>query len=104
MSQNLLDPDATLCYLPYSTIEVVFNHEQLWGNLQNHHPAVIYYDLEDTYLWRPFLTAKPNPIDSFIFIAPSTRDKAWYAYSLYIYDLKKKLCSKPGVADAIFFC
>lgn len=74
--KNLLDPDATLCYLPYSSIEVVFNNGQLWGNLQNHHPAVIYYDITDPYLWRPFLTEKPNPIDSFIFIAPSTRDKA----------------------------
>lgn len=74
--KHLLDPMSTLAYVPYSSIEVIFNHEQLWGNMQNHHPAVIAYDLEDPYLWRPFLTEKPTSIDSLIFIAPSTRDKS----------------------------
>lgn len=33
--------------VPYETIEVVFNGVQLWGNLCNHHPTCIYFDMED---------------------------------------------------------
>ncbi|KAL8433568.1 hypothetical protein ACSSS7_003787 [Eimeria intestinalis] len=39
--RDLLKPDSTLSYVPYSSIEVVFNNFQLWGNLQNLHPACI---------------------------------------------------------------
>lgn len=52
---HLSIPGKTLVYLPYSSIEVVFNDKQLWGNLQNHHPACISYDLEKNTEWKPFL-------------------------------------------------
>jgi centrosomal protein CEP76 len=46
--QSLLDPESTLVdWLPYSSIEVVFNTSNLWANRQNHHPACINYDLDD---------------------------------------------------------
>ncbi|CDR93984.1 Sma protein, putative [Babesia bigemina] len=53
--KELLVPGSTLVFLPYSSIEVVFNDKQLWGNVQNHHPACITYDLEAPEDWRPFL-------------------------------------------------
>jgi centrosomal protein CEP76 len=50
-------------WLPYDSIEVVFNRENLWANHQNHHPAAIMYDLEGTDkdeepTWLPFLSEK----------------------------------------------
>lgn len=39
---------ATLVdWLPYDSIDVVFNADQLWANHQNHHPACITYTFED---------------------------------------------------------
>eukprot|EP00922_Rhytidocystis_sp_ex-Travisia-forbesii_P007453 GHVS01010881.1.p1 GENE.GHVS01010881.1~~GHVS01010881.1.p1 ORF type:complete len:1534 (-),score=185.84 GHVS01010881.1:14-4615(-) len=74
--RELLEPDLTLAFVPYSSIEVMFNNSQLWGNLQNHHPACITYDLENEWKWRPFLFEQPAPIDANILIAPPTRDRA----------------------------
>ena len=34
-------------WLPYDSIDVVFNADQLWANHQNHHPACITYTFED---------------------------------------------------------
>ncbi|PHJ25782.1 c2 domain-containing [Cystoisospora suis] len=73
--KTLLDPSKTLSYLPYSSIEVVFNNFQLWGNLQNHHPACITYDMEDEWKWRPLLMEPADPIDSDVLLAPPIRDK-----------------------------
>ena len=39
------------CY----SVEVIFNNEQLYGNLQNHHPGCIMYDLENPVYWSPFI-------------------------------------------------
>jgi len=33
-------------WLPYDSIDVVFNSENVWANHQNHHPACISYDFE----------------------------------------------------------
>merc|ERR1712110_1064920 len=33
-------------WLPYDSIDVVFNNEVLYANRQNHHPACITYDFE----------------------------------------------------------
>ncbi|KAK1937449.1 putative Sma protein [Babesia divergens] len=60
---HLLIPKETLIYVPYSSIEVIFNDKQLWGNLQNHHPACITYDLERPDEWKPFLKV---PLDDSI--------------------------------------
>ncbi|CEL94610.1 unnamed protein product [Vitrella brassicaformis CCMP3155] len=60
----LLIPEETFVPVPYSTVEVVFNHEQLWGNLQNANPGVITYDFEDEWKWRAFLATPATPITS----------------------------------------
>ncbi|KAL8453464.1 hypothetical protein Emag_001837 [Eimeria magna] len=73
--RDLLKPDSTLSYVPYSSIEVVFNNFQLWGNLQNLHPACITYDFEDLWKWRPLLTEPADPIETDIIIATPIRDK-----------------------------
>lgn len=45
-----------LVALPYESLEVVFNGQQLWGNLCNHHPSCIMFDMEDDpQSWRPLL-------------------------------------------------
>merc|ERR1712107_866731 len=39
--------DGTLVnYLPYESIDVIFNMHNLWANHQNHHPALITYDFD----------------------------------------------------------
>ena len=34
----------------------VFNDKNLWGNLQNEHPAFIYYDFEVKWQWKELLS------------------------------------------------
>lgn len=47
--QDLLQEDSTLVdWLPYDSIDIVFNNQNIWANHQNHHPACITYDLEDS--------------------------------------------------------
>eukprot|EP00928_Gymnodinium_smaydae_P005861 TRINITY_DN1202_c0_g1_i1.p1 TRINITY_DN1202_c0_g1~~TRINITY_DN1202_c0_g1_i1.p1 ORF type:complete len:1308 (-),score=293.17 TRINITY_DN1202_c0_g1_i1:163-3918(-) len=44
---DMLKSDTLVSWLPYDSIDVVFNHENLWANRQNHHPACILYDFPD---------------------------------------------------------
>ncbi|SBT39298.1 centrosomal protein CEP76, putative (CEP76) [Plasmodium ovale wallikeri] len=74
----LIDYENTLAYVPYTSIEIVFNDEQLYGNMQNHHPACILYDLENNYHWRPFLDHSPIPIKNEITISTPLSDKLSY--------------------------
>lgn len=58
----LLKPKTIVNWLPYETIEVVFNDKHLWANRQNHHPAAIMYDLRGSTCagnaaWQPL----PSP-------------------------------------------
>eukprot|EP00397_Hematodinium_sp_SG-2012_P000037 GEMP01000037.1.p1 GENE.GEMP01000037.1~~GEMP01000037.1.p1 ORF type:complete len:2410 (+),score=521.09 GEMP01000037.1:90-7319(+) len=55
--------------LPYKTIEVMFNHANLWANLQHQNPGSIYYDV-----WNPMYWYKFAPSDSFSFTAHFARD------------------------------
>mmetsp|Transcript_39243 Transcript_39243/g.98745 ORF Transcript_39243/g.98745 Transcript_39243/m.98745 type:complete len:1294 (-) Transcript_39243:41-3922(-) len=42
---NLCEEDVTLVdWLPYDSIDIVFNMDNLWANRQNHHPACITYN------------------------------------------------------------
>ncbi|EZG44341.1 C2 domain protein [Gregarina niphandrodes] len=72
----LLAPAAELCsfelasWLPYATLETFFNNEQVYGNLQNADPTVIYYDVESPYQWRPLLGQAVAPVDTDVFISP----------------------------------
>lgn len=45
--------------LPFGSIDVIFNHKNIWGNLQNPNPAVIWYHIHDNTKWIP-LIADPN--------------------------------------------
>ncbi|SBS85622.1 centrosomal protein CEP76, putative (CEP76) [Plasmodium ovale curtisi] len=77
----LVDYENTLAYVPYTSIEIVFNDEQLYGNMQNHHPACILYDLENNYHWRPFLDHSPIPIKNEITISTPLSDKLSVKYT-----------------------
>uniref|UniRef100_A0A3B0N2V6 C2 domain containing protein, putative n=1 Tax=Theileria annulata TaxID=5874 RepID=A0A3B0N2V6_THEAN len=69
--QDLIIPFETLVHLPYSSIETVFNNKQLWGNIQNHHPSCILYDLEDPLQWKPFLKVPlQDELSQYIQITP----------------------------------
>mmetsp|Transcript_44166 Transcript_44166/g.127526 ORF Transcript_44166/g.127526 Transcript_44166/m.127526 type:complete len:1295 (-) Transcript_44166:231-4115(-) len=57
---------ALVDWLPYDSIDVVFNDTNLWANRQNHHPACITYNFEEITDevtcenpgWFPFLAPK----------------------------------------------
>ncbi|KAL7068197.1 C2 domain-containing protein [Cryptosporidium serpentis] len=65
-----------ISYVPYSSIEIIFNHRQVWGNLGNHHPALISYDLNNSYRWRAFCGSKPDTIFSNLIIEPPLQGRA----------------------------
>ncbi|CAE7368479.1 DRC7 [Symbiodinium natans] len=46
--RKMLQDDALVTWLPYDSIEVVFNDKNAWANRQNHHPACITYDFDET--------------------------------------------------------
>ena len=46
---ELLGDQSLVDWLPYDSIDVVFNKSQLWANRQNVHPACISYNLEDSF-------------------------------------------------------
>jgi len=54
---NLLVEDNLVDWLPYDSIEFVFNEENVYCNRQNHHPACITYDLDEQAekRWSPML-------------------------------------------------
>mmetsp|Transcript_78620 Transcript_78620/g.206948 ORF Transcript_78620/g.206948 Transcript_78620/m.206948 type:complete len:544 (-) Transcript_78620:201-1832(-) len=60
---NLLQEGETLVdWLPYDSIDVVFNSENLWSNRQNHHPACITFNFDEEpeeeggeRLWDPLI-------------------------------------------------
>merc|ERR1712118_328533 len=44
----MLDKESMLVnWLPYDSIDVVFNNKNLYANRQNHNPALIKYDFPD---------------------------------------------------------
>ncbi|CRH01096.1 conserved Plasmodium protein, unknown function [Plasmodium relictum] len=77
----LVDYENTLAYVPYTSIEIVFNDEQLYGNMQNHHPACILYDFENNNHWRPLLNHSPIPIKNEITISTPLSDKLSVKYA-----------------------
>jgi len=38
---------AEVVYLPYVKIDIIFNHKNVWANLQNPNPSRIYYHLHN---------------------------------------------------------
>eukprot|EP00397_Hematodinium_sp_SG-2012_P004667 GEMP01004679.1.p1 GENE.GEMP01004679.1~~GEMP01004679.1.p1 ORF type:complete len:1107 (+),score=245.98 GEMP01004679.1:199-3519(+) len=53
----------TAVQIPYDSIEIIFNQVQVWGNMMNHHPGLIFYDFEvDPVSWKPWLEAAQSQI------------------------------------------
>jgi len=71
-NRQLLQENTLVTWLPYDSIEVVFNAQNVWANRQNHHPATIHFDFEDgddeegeenpNKTWEPFVKSS-SPID-----------------------------------------
>jgi len=57
-----IDHPTLVDWLPYDSIDLIFNRENVWANHMNHHPACITYNLCDTVLdddsagWLPLLS------------------------------------------------
>jgi len=47
--------DLPVVDLPYESIDLVFNHKNIWGNLGSSRPGRIFYDLENSNRWAPFV-------------------------------------------------
>jgi len=60
--KEFYEHEGNIVVVPYDTIEVIFNGTQLWGNLGNHHPACVYYDMEhDRRSWQPLVSETEMP-------------------------------------------
>ena len=42
--------------LPFQSIDIIFNHKNVWANLQNPNPAVIFYHIHDETKWMPLVS------------------------------------------------
>ena len=71
--------------LPYETLEVLVNHENIWANLQGHNLTGSSFNLEDTDRWHPFIDhgedgwvppAPPRPFYSVGRIGPAAATSA----------------------------
>eukprot|EP00927_Polykrikos_kofoidii_P025357 TRINITY_DN22798_c0_g1_i1.p1 TRINITY_DN22798_c0_g1~~TRINITY_DN22798_c0_g1_i1.p1 ORF type:complete len:1315 (-),score=263.21 TRINITY_DN22798_c0_g1_i1:111-4055(-) len=116
---DFLTDQKLVQWLPYDSIEVVFNAKNLWANRQNHHPACINYDLpendekapkgyDESYWhgkWEPLIKKKDEGlvidcISPNVSIAPATPanivDRLTYdlkmevQQNLYLYRTKKR--------------
>lgn len=45
-TKSLLGEETLVDWLPYDSIDVVFNMDNLWANRQNHHPACCMYNID----------------------------------------------------------
>ncbi|KAK2961356.1 hypothetical protein BLNAU_3802 [Blattamonas nauphoetae] len=50
-------------FLPYSSLDVIVNHKNIWANAQHLDPALISYDLENLEQWIPFFGLKKKKVD-----------------------------------------
>ena len=50
-SGKTVDPVSLL----YHKIDLVFNHKNVWANMQHYDPAHIYYNLHDDAQWLPLI-------------------------------------------------
>lgn len=42
--------------LPFGTIDLIFNHKNVWANLQNPNPSKIYFHIHDPLQWLPLIS------------------------------------------------
>ena len=47
--------------LPFHTVDLIFNHKNIWANLQNPNPQVIMYHIHDETKWLPLVTDPDEP-------------------------------------------
>lgn len=57
-NKKMLQDDTLVTSLPYESIDTIWNANNLWANHQNHHPALIMYDLPDKD--EEYVTADPK--------------------------------------------
>lgn len=88
---KILIQEQNQVYLPYETIEYVFNDKNVWGNLQNEHPGCVYYDFETEWQWRPLLGGGNPviPIDKDVSIGGALRQ---HLCDRFADDLVSELC------------
>lgn len=42
--------------VPYSHVDLIFNHKNVWANLQNEHPSCIEYHIHNNRQWLPLIS------------------------------------------------
>jgi centrosomal protein CEP76 len=52
---------ANQIFLPYSQVDLIFNHKNVWANLQNQNPVSIYYHIHDETKWLPLIADPALP-------------------------------------------
>eukprot|EP00746_Dinoflagellata_sp_MGD_P000196 gnl/MRDRNA2_/MRDRNA2_100357_c0_seq1.p1 gnl/MRDRNA2_/MRDRNA2_100357_c0~~gnl/MRDRNA2_/MRDRNA2_100357_c0_seq1.p1 ORF type:complete len:1229 (+),score=291.58 gnl/MRDRNA2_/MRDRNA2_100357_c0_seq1:146-3832(+) len=52
-NKSLLKEDTLVTDIPYDSIDIVFNRDNVWGNRQNHHPACMTYDMQKESVEKP---------------------------------------------------
>ena len=78
--------EAPKVELLYSEIDLIFNHKNIWANLQCHDPAQIYYGLHKDEYWLPLIR---DPI------YPHPRDEeSWNLFNKW---LKKNKNKQEGI-------
>lgn len=85
--RELVREETLVTWLPYDSIDVVFNAKNLWVNRGNHHPACVSYDLADAPAekdaekdwkgqWEPFIqddNCTVTPIAPNVSVLPKLR-------------------------------
>ena len=78
--------------LPYETLEVLINHENVWANLQGHSIPSCGFDLEESDRWLPFIEPgvwephqPPRPFYSVARIGPQLPPQRLSALRLQLY-------------------
>jgi hypothetical protein len=46
---------TSLDLIPWGSIELIFNHKNIWANIQHQNPSKIMYEISNPNMWRPFL-------------------------------------------------
>ena len=59
----------TMAYLPYKTVDIIYNNVNVWANMQNANPASVCFDFESAHMWKPLLKTECEPLDRELSIA-----------------------------------
>lgn len=96
--------------LPWGSIELIFNHKNIWANRQHQNPSKIMYEIWNTDQWRPFLSFWDgknewpwlNKVGSFHSIsnmeAPITPEEIIRIQTMVLKDIKFTIsCQRSGL-------